>query len=841
MAISSTQYIDLLFKSLSGVAKTDLPTNKSASNEAIASPLLNRGDQIWTEAGLIPTTAAAVSGVVQAYTGTGRAVATADNTAQAVGGVFPSWRTNLTNWIPPQFDTANITNTYRVKIYYGASGLSDPATSGGTQIFADGSGGTGEWYFDYASGVLNFIGGTIPSGMTGSSVIYVYGFRYVGKVGVTNLPAISASGTSTFSAITALSGVFTSTTVSTNTTTGALIVNGGVGIGGNTFVGGNLNAAGTITATTAFSGTLGTGGAQTINTNALTLSNYNDNGGILFFANSAGLISSNSANFRWNTSTVALEIRSTTSATSTTTGALVVTGGVGVGGDLFVNRTLDVLGTLASTSTVANNALYVAGGVGIDGSLYVRGPAVFQNDVIFSGTSTFVFSTQTVYTDNILNLHAPPGGVSGAWTVDDGKDVGFVFHNYKGVDNDSFLGWANDTGYLEWYSNGQETINGTFTNAIYGTFKTGGIILTYTTASNSTSTGALVVTGGVGIGGNLNVGGIIDGRVTNLSGGTAGQIPYQTATGVTSFFGPGTVGQILVSNGVNGPVYTNTGSIYVGQAVNADKWTTARTITFTGDTTGTFTIDGSASVTNVNLTIQPNSVALGADTTGDYVATGATSGFGLSGSSSGEAATFTVNSNATSSNVISTLVYRDGSGNFSAGTITAALTGNATSADKLSTARTISLSGDLGGSITFDGSTNVTLTATIQADSVALGSDTTGDYVASGATTGFGLSGSANSETATFTVGINSTSSNTTSTVVYRDENGNFSANSITANLVGIANSATNIAGGAIGSLPYQNGTGITVFLPLGLDGKVLQVSTATNSPIWGDIDGGTY
>lgn len=52
----------------------------------------------------------------------------------------------------------------------------------------------------------------------------------------------------------------------------------------------------------------------------------------------------------------------------------------------------------------------------------------------------------------------------------------------------------------------------------------------------------------------------------NISGGTLGQIPYQTAPGATSFFGPGTQGQILVSGGTAVPVYTNTASIYVKDA-----------------------------------------------------------------------------------------------------------------------------------------------------------------------------------------------------------------------------------------------------------------------------------
>jgi hypothetical protein len=45
---------------------------------------------------------------------------------------------------------------------------------------------------------------------------------------------------------------------------------------------------------------------------------------------------------------------------------------------------------------------------------------------------------------------------------------------------------------------------------------------------------------------------------THLSGGTAGQVPYQTAPGVTSFYGPGTAGNVLVSNGTGAPTYNNT-------------------------------------------------------------------------------------------------------------------------------------------------------------------------------------------------------------------------------------------------------------------------------------------
>lgn len=64
-------------------------------------------------------------------------------------------------------------------------------------------------------------------------------------------------------------------------------------------------------------------------------------------------------------------------------------------------------------------------------------------------------------------------------------------------------------------------------------------------------------------------------------------------------------------------------------------------------------------------------------------------------------------------NTVSTIVQRDASGNFSAGTITAALSGNASTATKLATARTLSWTGDATGSLTFDGSANASAALTL--------------------------------------------------------------------------------------------------------------------------------
>ena len=198
----------------------------------------------------------------------------------------------------------------------------------------------------------------------------------------------------------------------------------------------------------------------------------------------------------------------------------------------------------------------------------------------------------------------------------------------------------------------------------------------------------------------------------------------------------------------------------IGNADTASKWLTARTITLSGDVGGSVSIDGTANVT-ITTTIQANSVALGTDTTGNYAGSVAVSGNGLSiTGSAGEGTAYTIASDATSLNTASTIVYRDSSKNFSANTITAALAGNATTATTLQTARTIALSGDVAGSVSFNGSENVTISTTIQPNSVALGTDTTGNYVATVAVTagtGLAVSGSG-SETAAVTLsGVNAT------------------------------------------------------------------------------------
>lgn len=99
----------------------------------------------------------------------------------------------------------------------------------------------------------------------------------------------------------------------------------------------------------------------------------------------------------------------------------------------------------------------------------------------------------------------------------------------------------------------------------------------------------------------------------------------------------------------------------------------------------------------------------------------------------------------------------DGLTSVTSTSFTGALTGNASTASKWATARTITLGGDLSGSVTIDGSQNVTLNATVAANNVALGTDTTGNYMVD-VSAGTGISVShTQGEGSTATVSIDNT------------------------------------------------------------------------------------
>lgn len=266
MAISDNQKIDYLFKKLGyGATKTDTILNKLAANESIPSPLLLRGDKVWAESGDIPSVKPSAStGVITIYS----AVESVEDIT-ATGN--RTWKTGITDWITPEFGS-----TYLVNVYVHTSGDAGNAETMANKVFVTGSGNNDEWFFDYKSGVLNFIGNNLPSQLNGSRVIYITGAVYIGDFGVkgqraqfgniilenndifvteadTNGPInLIANGTGGVNIqqsnlnleedlnVTGI-GNFDNVLDSTDVTSGSVVVDGGVGIAKTLYLGGDAN------------------------------------------------------------------------------------------------------------------------------------------------------------------------------------------------------------------------------------------------------------------------------------------------------------------------------------------------------------------------------------------------------------------------------------------------------------------------------------------------------------------------------------------------------------------------------------------------------------------------
>ena len=282
----------------------------------------------------------------------------------------------------------------------------------------------------------------------------------------------------------------TNTTNSSNTSSGALIVTGGASVGGDLYVGGVINAVivGSITTATNIYGGVAGEIVYQISPGITGFSNVG-NVGDVFVSGGTG-----APQFQ-NTLTLA----STVNASTVTSGAFQVAGGVGIAKDLYVGGTVyqhgysvldtnnipnyavttltagtdtavsqtqgavtlwnvSTLQSVTNRGSTTNNpivitntgtsgstitgALTVAGGAGIGGNLNVGGNlaiggnTLFNGNVTFNGTATYVYSNQNYYTENLIVLHATTSTNANAlWTYDDGKDVGIIGDYYDNVNS----------------------------------------------------------------------------------------------------------------------------------------------------------------------------------------------------------------------------------------------------------------------------------------------------------------------------------------------------------------------------------------------------------------------
>ena len=650
-------------------------------------------------------------------------------------------------------------------------------------------------------------------------------------------------------------------------------------------------------------------------------------------------------------------------STSTTTGALVVSGGVGFGGNATIGGNVNIAGDLftdditATTITLSNSlsvpgTSYLTGHV-ITGDLSVGTTTQVANAEIF-GNLTVHGNVTNVTTSN-LKVEYPilrigqlvdtvADGSDAVLTNSDGKDRGVEFYWYDSVassqqegffgfdasteefiyiprssyigvgDSDVFAGTPGNARFARVYAN--ITANGSSTfdtitvnNGVTGTLMTtaqpnitsvgtitdlhtagdvtifngsiyldanadvylgsntltalaatfsGGLVplastFQSTATSTSSSTGAVKITGGLGVGENINAAGTI--TAPTISGTTlTGTLSTAVQPNITTV---GTLGNLTVTSSLLAGAGTFT-NLTVTNTINTNS------ITATAGITGT-----------LQTTSQPNITAVGTLTS--LAVTGNITAANLIGNVAGASSTVS-NPDQPAITSVGTLTSLNVSGNVSAPNFIGALTGNSSTATKLQTPRAIN-------GVFFDGSADITVTAsastlsgiTLNSSVIASSLQSVGSLVALNVTGPTTLSGALNStssitantisgevtgnigsttpKTGVFstvtsngliystangfkfpdgtiqtTAGVPSTgainysttagsitgqansatitasSANIANQIVQRDASGNFVAGTITANLTGTASNATNSSLAAKASTLAANG-----------------------------------
>ena len=184
-------------------------------------------------------------------------------------------------------------------------------------------------------------------------------------------------------------------------------------------------------------------------------------------------------------------------STSTTTGALRVTGGAGITGALYTGGAVRFTSTTES-STSADGALVVSGGVGVGKSLNVQGSLNVSGDFTVAGQFTTTGADSLVLNDPFVFLaNANPG---------DALDTGFV-SSYTDP-SDSIVKY---TGLFRDVTDGRyklfdkltvqptTTVDTSSASFRFGELWVSNLQVRANTLSTSSTTGAMVVYGGLGV------------------------------------------------------------------------------------------------------------------------------------------------------------------------------------------------------------------------------------------------------------------------------------------------------------------------------------------------------
>jgi hypothetical protein len=446
-----------------------------------------------------------------------------------------------------------------------------PISAQGGHLQWNRSGGGGETY------LLNQVG------LGGDNAIYL-GSSTASNV-ITNWAKFNGSGLRLYQ-----------TTASTSVSTGALVVDGGVGIAGGVYAGAASSFIGDIAVNSADGNSAGfiSTTNQASASNRIRIYGSRGSGGITFATNVSSVPTDRMAIAHGGV----VSILSGISSTSTTTGSLVVTGGIGASGsvnctNLKVNASaglanyLDTnVGNLVSTTNLNPGiTVFESTGFAYGMDLGFNG-ATGRTRIFYPDTAAFAVAThpgstspsaQSSFTERltvsgagIVNITATTASTStttGALKVAGGAGIagniisgGYLraqgavsgTNSSAGVE----IGLSGTSGAIELISSNSTSspyLDFTYTSTdrrgriLYDlsderfgietasggnrlTIDSTKIAVLPTTASTSTTTGALTVAGGAGIAGDLHVGASINGQSIELIDSTFPLIDFKNST-----------------------------------------------------------------------------------------------------------------------------------------------------------------------------------------------------------------------------------------------------------------------------------------------------------------------
>ncbi len=348
---------------------------------------------------------------------------------------------------------------------------------------------------------------------------------------------------------------------------------------------------------------------------------------------------------RGATTSVAISITNATAATTTATGALIVTGGLGVGGAIWAGSVQGTPVGSTTRSTGAFTTLDANDAVGLS-------PANKAVTLSPTGTGIVTINPATLGTIDKMTIGGTTRAAGNFTTLDANSTVGLSPASANVTISPTGTGTVaiSPAGALTVNPTAASTINNTSigaTTRAAGAFTTlasnNAVTMTGGTSSTTTGTGQLVVTGGVGVSENVNVGGTltvtgnltVNGTTTTLNSTTvtiddpifvlggdtapasddnldrgikyqwhngsvakAGFFGMDDSSGYFSYWQDVTDTASVMSGTLGDMAATNFRGALVGNADTATKLAATKTIAITGDLAYTSAgFDGSGNVT----------------------------------------------------------------------------------------------------------------------------------------------------------------------------------------------------------------------------------------------------